>query len=438
MKITDKVSMAFKDLMNRKVRSILTILAVSIGSLLLIVMMGLSDGIVNKLKDMLSSFGDTNIVQVYPIDNEKAESGSMDTSIQVTDVGEEDETTQNEENNENSMTKKILNEDLESIKNIDGVEKLSAYVQGNVTEIKLDDNKKLSKNINVRGYDFNNYIDMSDKIVAGSSLKDENKDIIISEDIVSKLGISDNDDILNKKINVQVEYPEMDGIKIKEPKVIEGTVVGVADKDDFSNTVIMSEKKADSLFAYFTDKDEYLSGNGYSLVEVYAKEGQDLSALSIKITSECGYKTFSFDMINKTVDVLGSVVKTILSIAGLIVLIVAALGLVNTVGMTLQEKRKMIGVMRSVGSSKSNIRGIFTFQSLLIGLAGGILGGILSAIGIFIVNEYVTKASNFAISLTSTNVLLSLAITLLMSIIAGAIPASKAARINVVEAVAEE
>ena len=414
MKITDKVSMAFKDLMNRKVRSILTILAVSIGSLLLIVMMGLSDGIVNKLKDMLSSFGDTNIVQVYPIDNEKAESGSMDTSIQVTDVGEEDETTQNEENNENSMTKKILNEDLESIKNIDGVEKLSAYVQGNVTEIKLDDNKKLSKNINVRGYDFNNYIDMSDKLVAGSSLKDENKDIIISEDIVSKLRISDNDDILNKKINVQVEYPEMDGIKIKEPKVIEGTVVGVA------------------------DKDEYLSGNGYSLVEVYAKEGQDLSALSIKITSECGYKTFSFDMINKTEDVLGSVVKTILSIAGLIVLIVAALGLVNTVGMTLQEKRKMIGVMRSVGGSKSNIRGIFTFQSLLIGLAGGILGGILSAIGIFIVNEYVTKASNFTISLTSTNVLLSLGITLLMSIIAGAIPASKAARINVVEAVAEE
>ena len=136
MKITDKVSMAFKDLMNRKVRSILTILAVSIGSLLLIVMMGLSDGIVNKLKDMLSSFGDTNIVQVYPIDNEKAESGSMDTSIQVTDVGEEDETTQNEENNENSMTKKILNEDLESIKNIDGVEKLSAYVQGSVTEVR--------------------------------------------------------------------------------------------------------------------------------------------------------------------------------------------------------------------------------------------------------------------------------------------------------------
>lgn len=55
MKLVDKISMAFRDLMNRKVRSILTIIAVSIGSLLLVVMMGIGDGIVNKMKSMISS-----------------------------------------------------------------------------------------------------------------------------------------------------------------------------------------------------------------------------------------------------------------------------------------------------------------------------------------------------------------------------------------------
>ena len=143
-------------------------------------------------------------------------------------------------------------------------------------------------------------------------------------------------------------------------------------------------------------------------------------------------------MINKTFDALGGVVKAVLSIAGIIVLVVASLGLVNTVSMTLQEKRKMIGVMRSVGGSRKNIKSIFTYQSFIIGLFGGILGSITSAIGIFIANEYITKSSNFAITLTTNNIMLSLFITVIMSIIAGAIPARKAAKINVVEAVAEE
>ena len=68
MKLSDKIKIAFSDLMNRKGRSVLTIIAVSIGSLLLIIMMGLGDGIINKMKDMVSSFGDTNLISVMPID----------------------------------------------------------------------------------------------------------------------------------------------------------------------------------------------------------------------------------------------------------------------------------------------------------------------------------------------------------------------------------
>ncbi|MBE6049067.1 MAG: FtsX-like permease family protein [Clostridium sp.] len=434
MKIADKISMSFRDLMNRKLRSILTILAVSVGSFLLIVMMGLSDGIISKLKDMINSFGDTNIVQVYPVDSEQAQNGA-DIQININDAGNAPELS---DENTNKALKKILSENLEDIKNIDGVEKISAYVEGSATEVRLNDNKKISKKMKIRAYDFNNDIDISSKLKAGSILKNEDEDIILSEDIVSKFGISNNEEILNMKVKIQVEYPTVDGIVIKEPMAIEGTVVGVADKNKFSDMIIMSEKKAEPLLAYFTEKAEYLSENGYSLVEVYAKEGKDLSILSGKITSEYGYQTFSMDMINKSLDILGSVVKAILSIAGIIVLVVASLGLVNTVSMTLQEKRKMIGVMRSVGGSKSNIRKIFTYQSLIIGISGGILGGIFSCVGILIANEYVMKSSGFSIQLTIKNVLISLAITVIMSLIAGVVPASKAARINVVEAVAEE
>ena len=98
----------------------------------------------------------------------------------------------------------------------------------------------------------------------------------------------------------------------------------------------------------------------------------------------------------------------------------------------------MIGVMRSVGGSKSNIRTIFIFQSIMLGTAGGVVGAILSSGGILFINEFITKKNNFVISLTANNVAIAVGITLVISILAGLIPASKAAKLNVVEAVAEE
>lgn len=443
MKLCDKISMAFKDLMNRKLRSALTIIAVSIGAFLLIVMMGLGDGIIKQTKDLINSFGDTNIVSVYPMDKDKLnQNSSSNMEIEVKDVneteGSADESSEEDTSNKSPAFKKISNDDLEIIKGIDGVEKISAYVQGKVTEIILDDNTKVSNNITLMGYDFNNDIDVSDKLVAGNILKNEDKDIIISEDLVSKLGFSNKEDILNKNIKVQAEYPEMNGIKVKDAKNIEGNVIGVINKKDYPNQIIMSEKKAEPLLAYFTNGDEYLSKQGYSQVNVYAENGKDLSELASAITSETGYYTFSTDMVNKMLDVFGVVIKAVLSIAGIIVLVVAALGLVNTVSMTLQEKRKMIGVMRSVGCSRSSIRVVFTFQSFFIGLSGALLGVVLAALGIFIVNEYVLESSSFAISLTLNNILVSAVITLVISLVAGIIPAGRAARINVVQAVAEE
>ncbi|WP_143316654.1 ABC transporter permease [Clostridium sp. HBUAS56017] len=440
MKLVDKISMAFRDLMNRKVRSILTIIAVSIGSLLLVVMMGIGDGIVNKMKSMISSFGDTNVVQVMPIDSNKMKDASNNKSSMSIRINEEGTSASSKDfnNKKSEYTKKISEEDIENIKNIDGVDKIEASISGKATSLKLDGGSSLDKNISVTGVNLKYNSDFSKKLVAGNSLVNADTDVLVGENLVSKLGINDNEELLGKKIKIKVEYPKMDGIQIKEPKEIEGTVVGVLNKKDYRDTIVMADKKAETLISYFTDKENYISENGYNSVSVYAKEGTSLGTLSSKITQEYGYETFSLDMINSMLDVLGTVVKSVLSIAGIIVLIVAALGLVNTMTMTLQEKRKMIGVMRSVGGSRSNIRMIFIFQSVMLGLAGGALGGLLSSGGIIFTNEYITKSSNFIISLTANNVFISIIITLLISIVAGLIPASKAAKLNVVEAVAEE
>lgn len=441
MKLLDKISMAFSDLMNRKVRSILTIIAVSIGSLLLVAMMGLGDGIINKVKDLASSMGPTNVIQVSPIDANKIKEMAKNNSsmgIQVTDEGASTNAADSAKK-ESDYTKKISVEDIENIKNMDGVENIDAYINGKATGIKVEGGSYLDRNIGILGANLKYIHDFSKELVAGTTITNGDTDILVSENITSKLGIPSNEDLLGKKIGIKVEYPKMNGVQIKEPKEIEGKVVGILKKDSsYNNTLVMSDTKAEPLLAYFTDKDNYINENGYSVANVYAKEGTSVGLLSSKITGDYGYETMSMDMINSMLDVLGTVVKSVLSIAGIIVLVVAALGLVNTITMTLQEKKKMIGVMRSIGGSRSNIRIIFIFQSIILGLGGGLLGGILSSGGILFANEYITKKSNFVISLTTNNVAISIGITLLISVIAGLIPASKAAKLNVVEAVAEE
>jgi len=74
----------------------------------------------------------------------------------------------------------------------------------------------------------------------------------------------------------------------------------------------------------------------------------------------------------------------------------------------------------------------------MLGTAGGIFGAVLSSGGILFINEFITKKNKFEILLTANNVAIAVGITLVISILAGLIPAHRAAKLNVVEAVAEE
>lgn len=444
MKLIDKIKLAFSDLMNRKFRSILTIIAVSIGSLLLVVMMGLGDGIINKMKDVISSYGNTNLVYVLPVDVSKAGSimsqqmgGGSQQSTEIKEVSSEDGNKSTKED----QTKKISADDVKKISEVEGVKEVYTAINGIATRVKLGDKDFVDRKVTVEGVNFSFKNDHDEDLVAGKNIKNPDTEVLVGENLAKVLGVNNIEDLIGKKITVRSEYPKvegMEGITIKEPLDMEGTIVGVLNRKNYSDTVVTSDKRAEPMAAYFSDKQNYLEDKGYSGINVYPNEGIKGTNLANKIGDEFGYQTFSMSMVTDMFESMGTIVKGILSIAGIIVLVVAALGLVNTITMTLQEKKKMIGVMRSVGGSRSHIRVIFLFQSIMLGLAGGLLGAVLSAGGILFSNEYITKSNKFVISLTANNIAISILITFIIALIAGLIPASKAAKLNVVEAVAEE
>ena len=445
MKLFDKIQMGFKDLVNRKGRSMLTILAVSIGALLLIVMMGIGDGIINKMKDMIGSFGDINNVTVLPIDAQNSEDPmqitvqTQESSSKLQEVTEEDK---ENEKKEDTSFKKITEDDLETISKIEGVNEIYAGISTSINSVKLEDKDYIDRNITVIGENTKYKSDHEEDLIAGREISNYDDEILVGENLIKRLGVESAGDLIGKKVTVKIEYPKMqgmEGIEVKQPLEVEGTVVGILARKTYSDIIVMDQDKAEPIASYFLeDGKKYIEEKGYSGITVYPKEKISGTVLSAEITKECGYQTISLEMITKMFDGMSVIVKGILSIAGIIVLVVASLGLVNTITMTLQEKKKMIGVMRSVGGAKAHIRAIFMYQSAMLGIAGGVLGSVLAVVGILISNEYVTKSSGFAITINPLNILVAVVVTLIISIIAGSIPAAAAARLNVVEAVAEE
>jgi putative ABC transport system permease protein len=125
----------------------------------------------------------------------------------------------------------------------------------------------------------------------------------------------------------------------------------------------------------------------------------------------------------------------------MIAIIVAALGIVNTMVMSILERFREIGVMKAVGAGDGDIRRIFFFESGAIGLAGGVSGCVLGWATSLLINRIV----NFTLARQGVPFIDYLAFpfwlflgavgfSLLVSLVSGIYPARRAARVDPVVA----
>lgn len=136
---------------------------------------------------------------------------------------------------------------------------------------------------------------------------------------------------------------------------------------------------------------------------------------------------------------MSNTISIALTIIACISLIVSAIMILVVLYISVSERTKEIGVLKSIGARRKDIRLIFTSESFLIGLLSGIVGIILalSVYGIFV--AVLTSLLGFApLSLKWYYFLIAIGVSVAVSMLSGLYPSNKAAKLDPVESLRRE
>ncbi len=256
------------------------------------------------------------------------------------------------------------------------------------------------------------------------------KEIIVSQALV-KAWNSDDKKILGSEVEVSYlvtssVLPQISGRVLSEPEKY--NVVGVY--NDIKKPVILVPR-ADL---------ESLGIKEYSLVRVMAKTEEQLPEVRSLIQS-MGLTTRSVVDTLAQIAKLFAIIRFLLGSFGAIALVVALLGMFNTLTVSLLERTREIGVMKSMGTSNVDVTRLLLTEAVLILGVGGIGGlGLGWVIG-GILNRLVFNSTQIGQNLFVMNGWFSvgiLAASLILGVITGWYPAKRASQISALNALKYE
>ena len=158
-----------------------------------------------------------------------------------------------------------------------------------------------------------------------------------------------------------------------------------------------------------------------------------------------GFSAFSIVDATRSMRQFFAVLDVFLGIFGSLALAVASIGIVNTLVMAILERRREIGIMKALGASDADVRGLFFAEAGAMGLVGGAVGvalgwtiGRLINLGtnIYLVRQHFPPAQIWSVPLWL--VLSAITFSIVVSLLSGLYPAARAARLDPVQALRYE
>jgi putative ABC transport system permease protein len=127
-------------------------------------------------------------------------------------------------------------------------------------------------------------------------------------------------------------------------------------------------------------------------------------------------------------------------------LLVGAIGIANTMFMSVMERTRQIGILKALGATDSEIMKLFLLESAMIGFIGGLIGvflgfiasGAISELGVRMIGTGVRGIENGITVITPELVFFAVGFSVVIGIVSGLFPARRAARLQPVEALRYE
>jgi putative ABC transport system permease protein len=151
----------------------------------------------------------------------------------------------------------------------------------------------------------------------------------------------------------------------------------------------------------------------------------------LKPSADDNFALNQSSMISAGVDQIFKVINVAGWIIGMFSILVGGFGILNIMFVSVRERTNMIGIQRAMGAKRNYIMLEVLYESGLLSILGGIIGLLLIFCGTLIINN----TSDFEIHLSLRNIIRGLIISACIGIIAGLFPAYKASRLNPVEAI---
>lgn len=194
---------------------------------------------------------------------------------------------------------------------------------------------------------------------------------VLSTAVVQLLGTTP-EEVIGKRLSIYANVPQYnaDGTDATTVAALSGsvTVTGIIENSDASELYMPLAAFKDTRVTRYdrlkvkVDKNDFLEQTRNTVID----RGYVVSSLS--------------DIIDQANTIFG-IIQLVLGFFGFIALLVSAIGMFNTMTITLLERTNEIGIMRSIGITKRDIRNMFLVESMLMGFLGGVTGLLLSTIG---------------------------------------------------------
>ncbi len=406
--IIEYLKLSFADLWANKLRAFLSLIGIVIGVAVVYAIFMIADLTEYAIKSELMS-GEGIVTIQYVEDSEDDENTNMANFAALFGFSVGD-----------SLNYHFSDQDLEDLLKIEGIQ--AAYANYSTSaQVDVANNKR---NVMIKRYaegflDFYSY-----EVVAGRSLNDYEVDQRISAVVVDNTFITTNskytnEEAIGKTFRINNRIFTIAGVIESDQRSLTGMILmdGIAydsvfSKGTMTNVSVKVDPSKD--LDEVSDSATSFLNKRYGTTDNY--EVQDLSSIVAQITSVTG------------------VLSTIMAIIAMVSLLVAGIGVMNIMYISVLERTREIGVKRAIGASKAAIQFQFLVESSTLTIIGGVVGIFF---GIVII-QVAMSLLDFHMPMNYLYIVYGLVFSLSLGLAFGYLPARKAAKLNIIEAIATE